>query len=98
MAWQPDQPYNQLPALPPAKASTETLDVLKAGIPTRAALAELKQAGELTEQLRKDNPELISGENSAKALLERIKAERAAAAPIKKPRKTAKKKAAANGA
>jgi len=35
--------------------------------------------GELTEQWRKDNPELISGENSAEALLERIKAERAAA-------------------
>ncbi|MDX5336654.1 MAG: type I restriction endonuclease subunit R, partial [Marinobacter sp.] len=33
--------------------------------------------GELTEQWRKDNPELISGENSAEALLGRIKAERA---------------------
>ncbi|MEH6640170.1 restriction endonuclease subunit S [Vreelandella glaciei] len=32
--------------------------------------------GELTEQWRKDNPGLISGENSAEALLERIKAER----------------------
>jgi type I restriction enzyme S subunit len=32
--------------------------------------------GELTEQWRKDNPELINGENSAKELLERIKAER----------------------
>jgi type I restriction enzyme S subunit len=32
--------------------------------------------GELTEQWRKDNPELINGENSAEALLERIKAER----------------------
>ncbi|KEF32494.1 Type I restriction-modification system, specificity subunit S [Marinobacter nitratireducens] len=37
--------------------------------------------GELTEQWRKDNPELISGENSAEALLERIKAERAAKKP-----------------
>src|SRR5690554_2577541 len=43
--------------------------------------------GELTEQWRKDNPELISGENSAEALLERIKAERAAAKPPKKTRK-----------
>src|SRR5690554_7465678 len=43
--------------------------------------------GELTEQWRKDNPELISGENSAAALLERIKAERAAAKPAKKSRK-----------
>ncbi|WP_198517604.1 MULTISPECIES: restriction endonuclease subunit S [unclassified Halomonas] len=42
--------------------------------------------GELTEQWRKDNPELISGENSAEALLERIKAERAASKPAKKTR------------
>lgn len=34
--------------------------------------------GELTEQWRKDHPQLISGENSAAALLEKIKAERAA--------------------
>jgi hypothetical protein len=32
--------------------------------------------GELTEQWRKDNPELIYGENSAEALLEKIKVER----------------------
>ncbi len=37
--------------------------------------------GELTEQWRRDNPELISGKNSAEALLERIKAERAAQKP-----------------
>jgi type I restriction enzyme S subunit len=42
--------------------------------------------GELTAQWRKDNPELISGENSAAALLERIKAERAAAKTAKKTR------------
>jgi len=42
--------------------------------------------GELTEQWRKDNPELISGENSAEALLERIKAERAAMKPVKRTR------------
>jgi len=38
----------------------------------------LKQAfeGKLTEEWRRNNPELISGENSAKALLEKIKAER----------------------
>ncbi|GGC66825.1 restriction endonuclease subunit S [Marinobacter halophilus] len=36
--------------------------------------------GELTEQWRKDNPELISGENSAEALLERVRAERATVA------------------
>ncbi len=45
--------------------------------------------GELTAQWRKDNPELISGENSAAALLERIKAERAAAKTAKKTRKKA---------
>ncbi|WP_083007729.1 restriction endonuclease subunit S [Halomonas sp. GT] len=45
--------------------------------------------GELTEQWRKDNPELISGENSAEALLEKIKAERAAKAPTKRTRKKA---------
>lgn len=43
--------------------------------------------GELTEPWRKDNPDLISGENSAEALLERIKAERAAATPVKRGRK-----------
>ena len=42
--------------------------------------------GELTEQWRKDNPELISGENSAEALLERIKAERATMKPVKRTR------------
>lgn len=46
--------------------------------------------GELTEQWRKDNPELISGENSAEALLERIKAERTAMKPAKKTRERAK--------
>ncbi|NIF47731.1 restriction endonuclease subunit S [Enterobacter sp. Ap-1006] len=40
--------------------------------------------GELTEQWRKDNPELISGENSAAALLERIKAERQVTTPKRK--------------
>jgi len=43
--------------------------------------------GELTEQWRKDNPQLISGENSAEALLARIQAERAAAKPASKTRK-----------
>jgi type I restriction enzyme S subunit len=42
--------------------------------------------GELTEQWRKDNPKLISGENSAEALLERIKTEQAAMKPVKKVR------------
>lgn len=46
MSWQADQPYNQLPLLPPA-AEIETRAVLKACIPARAALAELRQAGQL---------------------------------------------------
>jgi type I restriction enzyme S subunit len=43
--------------------------------------------GELTAQWRKDNPELISGDNSAEALLAKIKAEKEAIIPIKKARK-----------
>ncbi len=46
MTWQPDQAYNHLPPLPPI-AEIESKNVLKACIPARAALAELKQAGEL---------------------------------------------------
>ncbi|MBF6650925.1 restriction endonuclease subunit S [Methylobacter sp. BlB1] len=42
--------------------------------------------GELTEQWRKDNLDLISGDNSAKALLEKIKAERKALAEQPKKR------------
>lgn len=45
-AWHPDQPYNNLPPLPPA-ADLETRTVLKQCIAARAALAELKQAAEL---------------------------------------------------
>ncbi|WP_372612864.1 Fic family protein, partial [Halomonas sp.] len=46
MSWRPDQPYTGLPPLPPAE-ELETPAVLKACIPARVALAELKQAGEL---------------------------------------------------
>ena len=41
--WRADQPYNDLPPLPPA-AEVETRPVLKQCIAARAALAELKQA------------------------------------------------------
>ena len=44
--WRPDQPYNDLPPLPPA-IELETRTVLKQCIAARAALAELKQAAEL---------------------------------------------------
>ncbi|MRS19021.1 restriction endonuclease subunit S [Enterobacteriaceae bacterium RIT692] len=43
--------------------------------------------GELTAQWRKENPDLISGENSAAALLEKIKAERTASSSKKSSRK-----------
>ena len=43
--------------------------------------------GELTAQWRAENPDLISGENSAAALLEKIKAERAASEGKKASRK-----------
>jgi type I restriction enzyme S subunit len=42
--------------------------------------------GELTADWRAANPDLISGDNSAAALLEKIKAERAAMKPKKKAR------------
>ena len=45
MTWRPDQPFNELPLLPPA-TTLETVAVLKACIPARAALAELRQAGQ----------------------------------------------------
>ena len=47
MTWQAEQPYNQLPTLPPNLNSIETKAVLKACITARAAVAELKKAGEL---------------------------------------------------
>lgn len=47
MTWHADQAYNTLPPLPPARDAVETMAILKACIPARAALAELKQAGEL---------------------------------------------------
>lgn len=55
---------------------------------TQSVLAKAFR-GELTEQWRKDNPELIKGENSAEALLERIKAERAASQQPKRRKRKA---------
>jgi type I restriction enzyme S subunit len=48
--------------------------------------------GELTTQWRKDNPALITGDNSAEALLTKIKAEREAHASKKKQPKREKRK------
>ena len=50
--WRADQPYNRLPPLPPARQHMETVPILKACISARAALAELKQAGELLPNQR----------------------------------------------
>ncbi len=44
--WHPDQPWNDIPRLPPA-TELETKRVLKQNTRSRAALAELKQAAEL---------------------------------------------------
>src|SRR5690349_2501911 len=46
MTFNSSHPYNDLPYLPP-KAILENIQILKACIPARIALAELKQAGEL---------------------------------------------------
>ena len=48
--------------------------------------------GELTADWREQNPDLISGENSAEALLERIKADKAALQTTKLKRLTQKTK------
>ncbi|MDW2742983.1 protein adenylyltransferase Fic [Atlantibacter subterraneus] len=47
MNWHPETPYNALPLIPPDLEHIETRNVLKACISARAAIAELKTAGEL---------------------------------------------------
>ncbi len=47
MSWNRETPYNDLPMLPPDVERVETHRVLKACISARAAIAELKTAGEL---------------------------------------------------
>ena len=44
--WQPDQPWNDLPLLPPT-VEVESRAVLKQLVEARAALAELNQAAKL---------------------------------------------------
>ena len=46
MPFAPQKPFNDLPLLPP-RANCETVNILRACIPARTALAELKLAGEL---------------------------------------------------
>lgn len=60
----------------------------KVNLLTQSILAKAFR-GELTKEWRKKNPELISGENSAEALLKRIKAEKdALEKPLKKTKRT----------
>lgn len=47
MAWNPEVPYNGLPALPPEGLDLEPRSVLKAAIDARTELATLAQAGRL---------------------------------------------------
>lgn len=47
MTWFSEQPHNNLPLLPPSSSILDDISILKACIPARAAIAELKQAGEL---------------------------------------------------
>ncbi|NQZ05728.1 MAG: Fic family protein [Algicola sp.] len=47
MNWCAELPYNDLPQLPPETDKVETINILKACIRARAALAELKQMGGL---------------------------------------------------
>ena len=61
MPFRPDRPYNDLPALPP-KEDVETKAVLKACIAARAALAELKVAGELIPN------QILPAENRVRAI------------------------------
>ena len=65
-----------------AQAASERVNKL-----TQSILAKAFR-GELTEDWRAANPDLISGENSAEALLEKIKAEREALTPKKRARRT----------
>lgn len=49
MRWQPVIPFNEIPLLPPPIEVIESIRILKACIPARAALAELQQAGNLLQ-------------------------------------------------
>ena len=54
MAWDPQAPYDDLPALPPVGIELETREVLKAAIAARAAVAALNQAAQ-----RLPNPSVL---------------------------------------
>ncbi len=68
-------------------------DSLKKAEALRQSILKKAFVGELTKDWREKHPELITGENSAEKLLEKIKAEKAlSAAGRKKPRSKKTKK------
>jgi len=64
--WNPEEPYNNLPSLPPDK-DLETRAVLKLCVKARAALAELKQAANLipNQQMLINNLPLLEAQASS---------------------------------
>ena len=83
-----------------AKALDSCIHALGAAPPPSAAQIRSRRIcrGELTAQWRAENPDLISGENSAEALLAKIQEEREALKKSAKPKKAPKKKATAKKA
>ncbi|OIN95436.1 MAG: hypothetical protein AUJ48_03160 [Deltaproteobacteria bacterium CG1_02_45_11] len=67
-------------------------DSLKKAEALRQSILMKAFAGELTRDWREKHPELITGENSAEKLLERIKAEKARLAGIEKKQRSRKVK------
>jgi type I restriction enzyme S subunit len=67
-------------------------DSLEKAESLRQSILKKAFSGDLTQQWREENPELISGENSAERLLERIQAEKKKAGENGKNRAGKKKK------
>ena len=67
-------------------------DSLEKAEALRQSILKKAFSGELTKDWREKHPELVTGENSAEKLLERIKAEKALMAGQNKPRPRKTKK------
>lgn len=67
-------------------------DSLKKAEALRQSILKRAFSGELTREWREKHPELISGENSAERLLEKIKAEKAATSKNRKQKQTKRTK------
>ena len=65
---------------------SKPIDIMEVPLTRTQAILAKAFRGELTADWRAANPDLISGDNSAEALLEKIKAERQA---MKSKKKTA---------